>query len=179
MYEYYPGMFWKGWGKPRKTSVTVAGIRTEIWTLDFTNTKQECNHPPMTLGTYNILRPQMFLWTLLKPQWNDNLVASDPQQGFVLTVLVFVRVVWYVRWTEKRAPQWSNVRERMCVTWGRISSGFISSWAAFDESRLRFEWWWYLSHITTLLYTLRIVWCYVIVFHRFLKETAEPASLTL
>jgi hypothetical protein len=31
------------WIKPRKTSVRITGLRTEIWTRDFPNVKQECS----------------------------------------------------------------------------------------------------------------------------------------
>jgi hypothetical protein len=33
---------WKDRGKPRKISVSIAGLRSEIWTLDFPNMKQNC-----------------------------------------------------------------------------------------------------------------------------------------
>jgi hypothetical protein len=39
---YCNGIRLKDCGKPRKTSVRIAGLRSEIWTRDIPNTKQEC-----------------------------------------------------------------------------------------------------------------------------------------
>jgi hypothetical protein len=39
-----PALDWKNWGKPQKTSVSLAGLRAEIWMQDnpdFQNRKQE------------------------------------------------------------------------------------------------------------------------------------------
>jgi hypothetical protein len=38
----YTAFAWRSWGKPRKTSVTIAGLRAEILTRILLNTKQGC-----------------------------------------------------------------------------------------------------------------------------------------
>jgi hypothetical protein len=38
--RYYPAFSWKEWGKPRKTSVRIAGLHADIWTRDLPNTKK-------------------------------------------------------------------------------------------------------------------------------------------
>jgi hypothetical protein len=34
-----PTFAWRDWGKPRRTAVGIAGVRTEIWTGDIPNSK--------------------------------------------------------------------------------------------------------------------------------------------
>jgi hypothetical protein len=36
--EHGPEFGWRDWRKPRKTSVRIAGLWDEIWTLDVVNT---------------------------------------------------------------------------------------------------------------------------------------------
>jgi hypothetical protein len=38
-----PKFAWRDWGKLRKSSVAIPGLRTETWTRDLPNTKQECS----------------------------------------------------------------------------------------------------------------------------------------
>jgi len=37
-----PSFLWRGWGKPRKTSVEWTGLRSKVWTHGLPNMKQKC-----------------------------------------------------------------------------------------------------------------------------------------
>jgi hypothetical protein len=61
-----PVYSWRDWGKPRKSSVSIAGLRAEIWTRDFPNTKQECQ----PLGkTSRIPRFDLIKCCAIKIEW--------------------------------------------------------------------------------------------------------------
>jgi hypothetical protein len=40
--RYYTGTSWRDWGKSRKNSIRIAGLRAEIWAQNLPNTTQEC-----------------------------------------------------------------------------------------------------------------------------------------
>lgn len=41
LWNNIPARNWKNWGKPRTTSVGIAGLQAEIWIVDFPNAKQK------------------------------------------------------------------------------------------------------------------------------------------
>jgi hypothetical protein len=47
-FGYYPCIRLGDWVKPRKTSIRIASLRTDIWTRDLLNTKQDVNHLAIT-----------------------------------------------------------------------------------------------------------------------------------